>query len=571
MKKIYALLFCFAMVNAMATAQTLFTLDKQFQSPNREVRAMWLTTLKGLDWPKKPARTPEATEKQKQELCHILDQLQAAGINTVLFQSRIRSTTAYPSAIEPWDGVFSGTIGKAPLYDPLQFALDECHRRGMELHAWVVAFPICDVADARKLGRKALPSQKPKLCQRCGNKWMMDPGMPGTAEHIASICAEIVTKYNVDGIHLDYVRYPEHGIPFSDRYTYRKYGKGMKLADWRRANVTRTVKAIHDAVKAIRPWVKISCSPVGKYADLNQQSSYGWNARDAVYQEAQQWLKDGLMDMLFPMMYFDGKHFYPFAIDWQEHAYGRQVVPGLGIYFLHEQQKDWELDIIRRQMFFLRSIGTAGQAHFRSEFFTDNVKGLYDFSSEDFYKQPVLPPAMTWEDSIAPSVPEVKICEDKYALNLSWEPAKDNNVDSAVTYNIYYCNTPTFVREEAHPIAYRVKDCYFSYHPVMPTHMRGYYAVTAMDVYGNESAAQPVSAFKDVASSTIKVPADGYLEIPDVDKAEYLLVMDMAERHVFTTAYSNRINVGRLAPGAYEVRTLARKGVSHHLFHFWKD
>ena len=169
MKKIYALLFCFAMVNAMATAQTLFTLDKQFQSPDREVRAMWLTTLKGLDWPKKPARTPEATEKQKQELCHILDQLQAAGINTVLFQSRIRSTTAYPSAIEPWDGVFSGTIGKAPLYDPLQFALDECHRRGMELHAWVVAFPICDVADARKLGRKALPSQKPKLCQRCGS------------------------------------------------------------------------------------------------------------------------------------------------------------------------------------------------------------------------------------------------------------------------------------------------------------------------------------------------------------------------------------------------------------------
>ena len=571
MKKIYTFLLCFAVMCSTAMAQTLFTLDKQFQSPEREVRAMWLTTLKGLDWPKQPARTLEGAERQKEELCHILDQLQAAGINTVMFQSRIRSTTAYPSAIEPWDGVFTGTPGKAPSYDPLQFALDECHRRGMELHAWVVAFPICDVADARKLGRKALPVRKPKLCQRCGTKWMMDPGVPGTAEHIASICAEIVKKYEVDGIHLDYVRYPEKGISFTDRRTYRRYGNGQRLADWRRANVTRTVQAIHDSVKTVRQWVKISCSPVGKYADLNQQSSYGWNARDAVYQEAQSWLREGLMDMLFPMMYFDGKHFYPFAIDWQENAYGRQIVPGLGIYFLHEKQKDWELDIIRRQMFFLRDIGAAGQAHFRSEFFTDNVKGLYDFSAQDFYKQPVLPPAMTWEDSIAPATPQTKISERNNSIHLEWTPVKDNKENTSVTYNIYYCKDSLFVRGEAQPLAYRVKDCHYDYQPGLPTTLRGYYAVTAMDVFGNESDAIAVSAFDSIASSTKTVPADGYLDIPDVDKAEYLLVLDMAERHLFTTPYKNRIYVGKLAPGSYEVRTLARKGISHHLFHFWKE
>lgn len=552
-------------------AQTLFTLNKQFQSPEREVRAMWLTTLKGLDWPKKPARTLEETERQKEELCHILNQLQAAGINTVLFQSRIRSTTAYPSAIEPWDGVFSGTPGKAPLYDPLQFVLDECHRRGMELHAWVVAFPICDVADARILGKKSLPSRKPKLCQRCGTKWMMDPGVPGTAEHIASICAEIVKKYEVDGIHLDYVRYPEKGIPFSDRRTYRKYGNGQRLADWRRANVTRTVQAIHDSVKTIRPWVKISCSPIGKYADLSQQSSYGWNARDAVYQEAQDWLRNGLMDMLFPMMYFDGKHFYPFAVNWQDNAYGRQIVPGLGIYFLHEKQKDWELDVIRRQMFFLREIGTAGQAHFRSEFFTDNVKGLYDFAAQDFYKRPVLPPAMTWQDSIAPAVPQVLINERNNSIHLEWAPVEDNKADAPVSYNIYYCKDSTFVRSEAQPLAFRVKECHYDYQPGLPTTLRGHYAVTAMDVFGNESDAVAVSAFKHVTPSTKIVPADGYLDIPDVDKAEYLLVLDMAERQLFTTPFQNRIYVGKLAPGAYEVRSLARKGISHHLFHFWKE
>ena len=571
MKKIFSLFLLFTLMRSALMAQTLFSLDKQFHSPEREVRAMWLTTLKGLDWPKKPARTAEGTERQKQELCQILDQLQAAGINTIMFQSRIRSTTAYPSSIEPWDGVFTGTPGKAPLYDPLKFALEECHRRGMELHAWVVAFPICDVYDARKLGRQALPSRKPKLCQRCGNKWMMDPGVPGTDLHIASICAEIVKKYDVDGIHLDYVRYPEKGIPFNDNRTYRRYGKGQKLADWRRANVTRTVKAIHDAVKSVRPWVKISCSPVGKYADLNQQSSYGWNARDAVYQEAQAWLRDGLMDMLFPMMYFDGKHFYPFAIDWQDHAYGRQIVPGLGIYFLDKQQKDWELDIIRRQMFFLRSINAAGQAHFRSEFFTKNVKGLYDFSTRDFYHQIVLPPAMTWEDSIAPTVPQTTISEKNHKIYLSWMPAKDNMDNTKVTYNVYYCDSSKFIRSEATPLAYRLKETQFTYQAGLPTTLRGYYAVTAMDVFGNESDAIAVSAFEDIKPTTHIVQGDGFIDIPSVDKAEYLLILDIAERQLFTMPYAQRINVSKLAPGAYEVRSLAKKGISHHLCHFWKE
>lgn len=571
MKKIYTLLFLLALSYTSSLAQTLFTLNKEFSSPKREIRAMWLTTLSGLDWPQRPATTQKGTEQQKRELCNILDQLQAAGINTVMFQSRIRSTTAYPSAIEPWDGAFTGTPGKSPLYDPLQFALNECHKRGMEFHAWVVAFPICSTSDARKLGRRSLPSRHPELCQRCNDKWMMDPGVPGTDKHIASICAEIVKKYDVDGIHLDYVRYPEKGIPFSDKRTYRKYGKGQNLADWRRANVTRVVQAIHDSVKHIRPWVKISCSPVGKYADLKQQSSYGWNARDAVYQEAQSWLSKGLMDILFPMMYFDGKHFYPFAVDWQDNSFGHHIVPGLGIYFLDKRQKDWDLDVIRRQMFFLRQIGTAGQAHFRSKFFTDNVKGLYDFSAKDFYHIPVLTPAMTWEDSIAPSTPEVRISENKYTLEMTWEPSKDNNVDSMVRYNIYYTGISKFIPSEAKPIAYKVKDCHYTLSPALFSHLHGYYAVTAIDAFGNESDAKPVSAFTPVVPQTRIVPMEGYLSVPNVDKAEYLLVCDMTGRHLFVTPYTHSIYVGNLAPGSYEVRTLAPKGISHHLFRFWKN
>lgn len=304
-----------------------------------EVRAVWLTTLMGLDWPKQPAHNIEQTEAQQKALCQMLDRLKECGINTVLFQARIRSTTAYPSAIEPWDGVFTGTPGKRPNYDPLKFAIDECHKRGMECHAWVVAFPICKVATAKQLGKVALPNTHPELCQKCGDQWMMDPGVPGTAPYLAKICKEIATNYDIDGIHLDYIRYPESAIPFNDDRTYRRYANGRNKATWRKENINRCVTAIHDAVKAVRPWIKMSCSPVGKYSDLARYSSRGWNARDAVSQDAQMWLQRGWMDMLFPMMYFDGDHYYPFLADWKENDYGRPVVPGLGIYFLNEREK----------------------------------------------------------------------------------------------------------------------------------------------------------------------------------------------------------------------------------------
>lgn len=569
-KRIYSILLA-ALAAMSAGAQTLFTIDERFRSPRKEVRAMWLTTLSGLDWPGKPARSAAGAEDQQKELCAILDQLQQAGINTVLFQTRIRATTAYPSAIEPWDEVFTGIAGQAPLYDPLKFAVEECHKRGMELHAWVVAFPICKTRTARTLGKKALPSRHPEMCQRCGDQWMMDPGVPETGDYIARICKEIVSNYPVDGIHLDYIRYPEQGIPFNDARTFRKYGKGQDKDEWRRANVTSVVRKIHKAIKEVRPWVKLSCSPVGKHADLAQQSSYGWNARYAVHQDAQAWLREGIMDILFPMMYFDGKHFYPFAIDWQDNSYGRQIVPGLGIYFLDKRQKDWELDVIRRQMFFTRSIGAAGQAHFRSRFFTDNVKGLYDFAAGDFYSEHVPVPPMSWADSIPPTMPDASISARDNRLEIKWQPSHDNHSDSAITYNVYFCETHSFHAETAQRLAWGLKTCEYAFEPILPERRNGHYAVTATDVFGNESGGKAITTFSPVASSMQVVPLEGYLTVPDVDKAEFLLITDLSHRHIKVIPYSNSAYVGDLAPGFYQIRTLAEKGISHPLFPFWKQ
>ena len=158
----------------------------------------------------------------------------------------------------------------------------------------------------------------------------------------------------------------------------------------RRAHITAIVRAIHDEVKAIKPWVKMSCSPIGKYSDLSRYSSKNFNARDRVAQEAQEWLREGLMDQLYPMQYFRGENYYPFIADWVENRYSRDVVTGLGTYFLDPRQGNWRLSDMTRQMYVSRSLGM-GHAHFRSYFLTSNQQGIYDFECR-FNSSLALPP-----------------------------------------------------------------------------------------------------------------------------------------------------------------------------------
>ena len=289
---------------------------------------------------------------------------------------------------------------------------------------------------------------------------------------------EIVSNYDVDGIHLDYIRYPEPSIPFDDRRTYARYGHQLPKAEWRRENVNRTVQLISETARAIRPWVKITCAPIGKYADLPAQSSKGWKARDAVSQDAQLWLRRGWMDGLYPMMYFDGQHFYPFAVNWKEYAYGRPVVPGLGAYQLAPEERNWSLLQIIRQLRFIHAEGFPGEAYFRSQFLLDNVKGLLDFV-HDNYARPMLPPAMTWIDSIPPTAPQLHRRRNGTALHFSWNAVADA---TPVHYNLYRLTASGPVA-----VALRLSGTAFTYRPALPSLLDADYALTAMDAYGNES------------------------------------------------------------------------------------
>ena len=518
--------------------------------PKHEVRAVWLTTIGGIDWPSTFAHDGMGISAQQQQFIDILDRLQAINVNTVLLQTRVRATTIYPSDIEPWDGCLSGKPGQSPGYDALQFAIDECHRRGMELHAWVVTIPI---GKWKSYGCQRLRQRYPYLVKHIGEEGYLNPESSQTADYIADICEEITRRYDIDGIHLDYIRYPE---------TW----KGSKQTSY----ITHIVERIHDRVKYYKPWVKLSCSPIGKYDDLSRYSARGWNARRTVAQDAQLWLRRGLMDQLYPMMYFQGNNFYPFALDWQEHSYGRTIISGLGTYMLHPRERNWSLDEMQRQLNVTRQIGV-GHCHFRAKFLLNNVKGIYDYMLT-FDNHPALVPPMTWEQQTPPTPPTALwVDHTSQGDNLSWSGAQDRSNGPYLLYNIYASTKETVdINNPANLIAAHRPWPYISIRR-QAGKPQLHYAVTALDRYGNESAPiyESWSAKAAYAQTSLLANNGKTLSVPQQPlDAKLLTISDMKGRVVYTCLNKPEINISRLKDGMYILRSKNKKNVTHRLGYF---
>ena len=536
-------------------------------NPKYEVRAVWLTTIGGIDWPHSYAQSERSAEKQKEELRAILDRLQKANINTILLQTRIRATTIYPSQYEPWDGCLSGFPGKSPGYDALQFAIDECHKRGMEVHAWVVTIP---VGKWNSYGCRQLRKRFPRLIKRIDQDGYMDPEATQTGCYLAEMCREIVQRYDVDGIHLDYIRYPE---------TWKfRIGK-----DQARGNITRIVEKIHQAVKKEKPWVKMSCSPIGKFDDLSRYWSHGWNAYTKVAQDAQAWLKDGLMDELFPMMYFRGDQFFPFAIDWKEHSYGKIIAPGLGIYFLDPKEGKWNISDITSELYHLRNIGE-GHAFFRNKFLLDNHQGVYDFVTAHFNRYPALVPPMTWESNKRPQQP-VTLCieENEGTTTLRWDNSLQYEDGTAIRtpsiYNNVYASKeyPVDIHDARNLILTRTTKRQLT---TRTGNTPTYYAVTTTDGFGNESRAKQLNQTAVVKTATrygkaCRLTTTGESIILPSSTHEtdcqYIIVKNMQEQAVYITKPQNReINIKKIKDGIYTLNCMNYRNIEHTLGTFIK-
>jgi uncharacterized lipoprotein YddW (UPF0748 family) len=366
------------------------------ERPKCEVRAVWLATFSGLDWP----RTTDKDEQQT-SLLRIVTSMRDAGFNTIFFQVRARGDAYYRSPFEPWAENLAGTLGTDPGWDPLAFLIEHAHRAGIEVHAW---FNVYKVRSA---------SAHPEWTTTVAGETWVDPGIPSARAYVQKIVLDIVRRYDVDGINFDYARYP--GRDFPDENTYRRYGGTVRKDEWRRSNISRFIAESYQNITAVKPWVKVGASPLG-YLGLPNDSTTGAAAN--FFQDARAWLKSGKLDYVAPQLYWEiGEQrkeldFAGLLGQWLKGSYGRHVYAGIAAY---------KTEVARHIGSYVdssRIAGSLGQSYFR----WDNVSGLGNI--EDRYRSPALIPPMPWKSAASPPPPPILAVTEgeKNIFHLEWLP-----------------------------------------------------------------------------------------------------------------------------------------------------
>lgn len=414
-------------------------------------------------------------------MINILDHLQRLKINTIFFQVRSQGSVFYFSQIEPFTHLLAGYLGKKTSYDPLKFLLDEAHKRNMEVHCWINTFNTLtgsvNLNESRPLHiLAAKPEWHNKIITKEGDEYWLNPGIPEVHDHIISLCQEMATNYDIDGIHLDYIRYPSRN--FNDSLEYRLYGAGKKLDDWRRDNVTRLVSAIYDSITKIKPYLKIGSAPIGIYENINR--STGTEGRNDVYQDSRYWMRIGKQDYIAPQIYwpFNSKPGFEVLVkDWIKNSFNRDVYIGIGVY------KSEIASNLNNYINTIRKNNAQGIAFFRYENLKSSFKGFEYFAN--------IPP-MRWKDSIPPAPPDsifgFDIMDSLNYINLWWKnPPIASDGDTAKYYNLYRSDKKNVNINDPKNIITITSKTNFTDYIEKPSQLEYYYRVTSFDKCNNES------------------------------------------------------------------------------------
>lgn len=419
----------------------------QERSPKREFRGTWIATVGNIDWPS--SRNVSAME-QVQELREKLSRLKEAGINAVMFQVRAECDAFYNSSIEPWSYWLTGIQGKAPepFYDPLTVAIEEAHALGMELHAWFNPYRAVRNKDAYTLSSDHVSRKHSEWILTFGKYVMLDPGNPAVKNYIASVVAEVVKKYDVDGVHFDDYFYPfSPKIKRQDAGSFKKYNNGYKSIDeWRRYNITSMISQVHDTIKSIKPYVKFGVSPFGIVQNHFAGTS-GFDSYKNIYSDPLKWINNKFIDYVAPQLYWEiGKPAadYKSLLKWWSTVAGERHLY-IGLYSSKFMDKDWkDRSEIGRQVNLNRvTDNVPGSIFFSSRTITENISGFADTLSLKLFKYAALLPLMPWIDSIPPLPPVYPLVKQVGTNNLriSWnKPSAAADGDSAVGYVIYRFN-----------------------------------------------------------------------------------------------------------------------------------
>ena len=480
-------------------------------SPKREFRGVWIATVYNLDWPS--SRIMDV-ESKKLEFASMLDELKSAGINAVLFQVRPECDAFYASPYEPWSYWLTGTQGQTPLpfFDPLEFAVAEAHKRGMELHAWLNPYRSVSSVGLYAAAENHASVVHPEWHFDFGTFKILDPGLPKVRDYVTTIVQDIVQRYDVDGIHFDDYFYPyppnhmeANGTNNSmDDTSFAADPRGFaSKADWRRDNVNLLIKMVRDTIQATKPFVKFGISPFGIWKPGVPAGISGLDADSTIYLDAMAWLNAQTVDYLAPQLYWKigGSQDYSKLMPWwadsvaadQRHLYTGHSLAGSG-YTSAELPNQVSLNRGNAKV--------QGSVFFRARLLIDNTLNLKEQLRTNVFRVPSLLPVMAWKDTVPPNNP-VNIAYQVDSVNkplLTWNgPAAAPDGDTAARYAVYrFSSFPiqqSDIDNSANLIA--VQGINRAVPPNSNSTGPHYYAVTALDRNSNEG----------ILSSVVSVPA----------------------------------------------------------------
>ena len=392
----------------------------------REFRGAWIATVNNIDWPSKPG-LPVAN--QKKELSKLIETAARLKLNCLIFQVRPACDALYPSELEPWSEYLTGKMGKAPAptWDPLAYAINESHRRGLELHAWFNPYR------ARYKGAKGAPAAnhisrtQPSLVKNYNGFQWLDPAEPAAAKHSLKVILDVTQRYDVDGIHIDDYFYPypdSKRTSFPDETSWSRSKAKISRKDWRRMHINNFIKHLYNEIHKIKPHIKFGISPFGIWRPGYPKQIKGLDAYDELYADARLWLREGWLDYCAPQLYWqinDKDQSYPVLMQWwhEQNPKGRHLWPGNN----SAKVDPWPASEIIKQINLTRKhLGVTGNIHWNMSALLDNRNNLGTQLITRTYTQPALVPASQWLNNRPPKAPAVFAKWDKSRgmIQINW-------------------------------------------------------------------------------------------------------------------------------------------------------
>ena len=406
-------------------------LGQQLPKPDREFRAVWIATVDNIDFPTRKDLPPD---KQREELLASLDLAKNLRLNAVIFQVRPMTDALYRSSLEPWSEFLTGSMGREQNFDPLQFLVTEAHRRGILVHAWFNPYRAYHPA-AKTISANHVSKTKARMVRQYGRYMWLDPTSREGQQHSIDVIADVVRRYDIDGVHFDDYFYPYaekdaagNDIDFPDEENWKRYtATGGKLVrdDWRRANVNTFIAAVGRTIKRIKPKIVYGISPFGIWKPMPEHNITGFNAYDELYADARKWLQDGTVDYLAPQLYWEtarkGQSF-PVLLNWwkDQNTKRRFVWPGIAAYRIGSTPTFTAGEITDQIEKTRLAPETRGAIFFSFKSLRNDMGGIQSALRDRVYARDAIIPHFSWIRSARPSRPRVVVSRNAQHVRARW-------------------------------------------------------------------------------------------------------------------------------------------------------